>query len=73
MAKRNEHLDNHLSKTWDYLSGTTPDSLLHDIFHVLYYVFVYVGGAALSVFALWLVVMFFVCCVNWKEGKGWGP
>ena len=55
MTKRiANHVDFHLSETWDYITGsgyTNPahykilnDGLLHDIFHVLYYAAVYLGG-----------------------------
>jgi len=55
MAKRiANHVDFHLSETWDYITGsgyTNPahykiltDGLLHDVFHVLYYPAIYLGG-----------------------------
>ncbi len=55
MAKRHEHLDEHLDATWSYVSGTGPDSLLHLLFHGMYYSGVVVA-AILTMTALGLFI-----------------
>lgn len=69
MATKYPHLDYHLSKTWEYLSGADPDiylrddwtnsSLAHDIFHIIYYGVVYAGAPILAMIVLGFVISAF--------------